>query len=281
MNSTRVIGLGLIALVIAAPAWAATKGPVPLKSPKNFPIVISRSGSYQLIGNLAVPTAAPAIQIEASNVTLDLNGFTVQGNDATSLNGIIATNTDLRNITIENGVVHGFAINGVNLAGSGHVVLDVRAEGNGVNGVHVSVGSLVERCTATGNGAAGIAADTACAIQNNVCTGNGTYGINAGQLCTVLHNTCNQNGQNGIRTDQGSTVSQNNCSGNSNPGIQCIGSNNSIVGNTCVLNNTAGIDLGSANGNYAAENKLSGNSTPIINAGGDTLGTGDLANVTF
>ena len=43
-----------------------------------FPYVISQPGSYKLSGNLVVPnTAAYAMTITASNVTLDLNGFTI------------------------------------------------------------------------------------------------------------------------------------------------------------------------------------------------------------
>src|SRR5262245_44146183 len=44
-----------------------------------FPHTISQPGSYKLSGNLAVPAGVNGIYISASNVTLDLNGFTISG----------------------------------------------------------------------------------------------------------------------------------------------------------------------------------------------------------
>src|SRR5579859_1332837 len=42
-----------------------------------FPYVISQPGSYKLSGNLEAPAGSNGIVIAASNVTLDLNGFTI------------------------------------------------------------------------------------------------------------------------------------------------------------------------------------------------------------
>src|SRR5580693_4484830 len=42
-----------------------------------FPYTISQPGSYRLSGNLALTTVSAAIVITASNVTLDLNGFSI------------------------------------------------------------------------------------------------------------------------------------------------------------------------------------------------------------
>lgn len=42
-----------------------------------FPITISRSGSYKLSGNLTVPSPEVGIVITTSNVSIDLNGFTM------------------------------------------------------------------------------------------------------------------------------------------------------------------------------------------------------------
>jgi parallel beta-helix repeat protein len=344
MNSKRVLGLGLIALMLASPAWAAGKGPIQIKPPKTFPVVISQPGSYQLIGNLTVPAGGGnAINILANDVTLDLNGFTVQGTNGGVGIGISAGAVNQRNVTIKNGTVRGFASDGISLFGNGHIVTDVKAEANGLSGIDVFQGSIIERCTATGNAQHGINTGKGCAIKDNVCTTNTLAGIHAGQSCTILQNTCNGNGTFGVQVDQGSTIVQNTCSENTSVGIEmggrclaqqnscffnqigiedggagsqiknntctlnslagiavvsdceishnscnrlngigifCGGSNNSVVENTC-LQNTTGIDLGNGGANYAAQNKLSANTTAIANSGGDTLGAGDLANVTF
>src|SRR5882762_4507455 len=45
-----------------------------------FPVTISQPGSYRLSGNLTVPDInTTAIQITADFVTLDLNGFSIVG----------------------------------------------------------------------------------------------------------------------------------------------------------------------------------------------------------
>lgn len=56
------------ATVAATPTNRATGG---------FPYIITQPGSYQLSGNLTVPTGVGGIGIAASNVTLDLNGFNI------------------------------------------------------------------------------------------------------------------------------------------------------------------------------------------------------------
>ena len=45
-----------------------------------FPYVISTPGTYRLAGNLTVPSAnTTAIMITTSNVTIDMNGFSIFG----------------------------------------------------------------------------------------------------------------------------------------------------------------------------------------------------------
>jgi hypothetical protein len=56
---------------IAASANGATR------ATGGFPFTISQPGSYQLSGNIVVPPNVQGIVIASSNVTLDLNGFTI------------------------------------------------------------------------------------------------------------------------------------------------------------------------------------------------------------
>lgn len=88
-----------------------------------YPITISQPGHYKLMGNLTVP-AGTGILIQASDVTIDLNGFAVVGpgkcKEPSSLGGAV-TCTNLSDIginaaetlvsagaTIRNGTVKGF-----------------------------------------------------------------------------------------------------------------------------------------------------------------------------
>lgn len=116
--AASVLGAGLLALPIAVLAVdgvimidqaKALAGNVTPGDAAGFPVTISRSGSYRLSSNLTVPQGSNAVEITASSVTLDLNGFTIAGPAVVSnALGIVGNNrTDLR---IGNGGVTGFGL---------------------------------------------------------------------------------------------------------------------------------------------------------------------------
>jgi hypothetical protein len=136
----------------------------------SLPAVITQQGNYCLAGHLSTGiTSSSAIEIQANNVILDLNGYKVGGIAAgpgTTAVGIHAA--DRQNITIKNGTVRGF-LRGIFLqdsgASQGHVVEDIRADLNTYVGIEV-------------NGSGNI-------VRNNqvVTTGGSTVlGPNAGAL---------------------------------------------------------------------------------------------------
>jgi hypothetical protein len=57
----------------------ALAGNVTLGDTPGFPVSITQSGSYRLDSNLLAPAGANGIEITASNVTIDLNGFSIIG----------------------------------------------------------------------------------------------------------------------------------------------------------------------------------------------------------
>lgn len=74
-----------------------------------FPVTITQPGSYRLASNLRPPAATTAIQITASNVTLDLNGFGLIGASSGAVAGIQYVGPlPAKNITIRNGVIADF-----------------------------------------------------------------------------------------------------------------------------------------------------------------------------
>ena len=80
---------------------------VPISS---LPFTISQSGSYYLSGNLEfTATTGNAITISASNVTLDLMGFTLSSTAGVT-GEAIHLNGGLRNIAVKNGVIAGNTI---------------------------------------------------------------------------------------------------------------------------------------------------------------------------
>ena len=106
---------------------------------------------YRLAGNLSTPqTTGSAIEIQANNVVLDLNGYRLNGRGAgpgTNARGINALNR--QNITIRNGSVRGFVYGIVLEMGGGvsqgHMVEDVRAEQNTLGGINVQGAANIVR----------------------------------------------------------------------------------------------------------------------------------------
>ncbi len=95
-----------------------------------LPVTITQSGSYQLTSNIVSGSnTINVIEINADNVTLDLNGFSIIGprtctgdnatlvctNSGMTAHGVTATSR--KNIVVKNGIVQGFDT-GVSLGGS-------------------------------------------------------------------------------------------------------------------------------------------------------------------
>jgi len=175
-----------------------------------FPIQINEPGSYVLTSNLTV-TTGNAININADNVTLDLNGHGIYG-PGTGY-GIYARNQF--NIAIKNGIVRGFhfgiyLVNDADHQGAGHRIEGIQASNNSGYGIYACY-STVTNCTANNNGYDGIYAYDST-VTNCTANNNGSYGIYASRS-TVTNCTANNNGASGICASD-STVT--NCTANNN-----------------------------------------------------------------
>jgi len=91
-----------------------------LVSPENTPgdffamFVINQPGSYYLGGNVVVTGGKHGIVIAADNVTLDLNGFAIDGAANTGfMNGISTSNATRRGVVVRNGNINNFAGYGI------------------------------------------------------------------------------------------------------------------------------------------------------------------------
>jgi hypothetical protein len=158
------------------------------------PFTISASGSYYLTGNISVGTsAANAITINADNVTLDLNGFTISSTHPTGSSAGIALTGVRKNVQMRNGIIRGTTVySSPNFTGGGFLsgiscpagVRNVRISGVTVEGVRddgiaaqaSNNTSIVESChahTCPGNGI------TAGIVRGSTVAGVGTIGIQA------------------------------------------------------------------------------------------------------
>jgi len=213
--------------------------------------IISQPGSYYLTTNLTGVSGKCGIEIATNNVTLDLNGFALQGVSG-SYDGILITGAKT-NITVRNGTISGWggmgvydefssSVNmvferlnvsacqrGIDVSGSG-VVRDCNSQNNSSAGIECD-GGIVSGCTANNNGYTGIkmlgGTVSGCSAQNNLA--NGIY-VASG---TVSGCTANNNG-NGIVINCG-TVSGCNVYNNATEGI-AVTADSKVIGNTCVGN---------------------------------------------
>jgi hypothetical protein len=77
-----------------------------------YPYKITKPGSYRLSGNLTVPSGVNGIQILVSNVTLDLNGFTISGAVTNCAGPCFVTGVTVgavvSGVVVRNGLITGF-----------------------------------------------------------------------------------------------------------------------------------------------------------------------------
>jgi hypothetical protein len=136
----------LALLVLLAAVGAAGAGPcTPISS---LPAIITTQGVYCFTQHLATSiTTGNAIDVQVNNVTIDLNGFTLDGIGAglaTQTSGIYANKR--QNVTVINGTIRGFlmAVFFEDL-GEGHVVERIRAERNTFTAIEAQGNGLVIR----------------------------------------------------------------------------------------------------------------------------------------
>lgn len=215
-----------------------------------FPIIICKSGSYRLSGNLTISGVnTDGIDITANNVTLDLNGFTISGpvtckigtpvtcSASGSSSGVSSSGY---NTTVKNGTVSGMGSYGVFTAST---VEDVHVQNIGnATGVGIVSYGTVTRCTVTVNAGDGIQGSTASVINLNAISYNAGDGIREfGGGGVASDNTIVLNGKNGIE-DVALSVN-NTIAGNQGYGISSFAPYLGYTGNT--INNNM---LGDVNG---------------------------------
>jgi hypothetical protein len=131
-------------------ATMVTLSQVEPKTPISFaPFVITNPGSYYLTTNLFVTVVnTNAITIQANNVTIDLNGFTLSG---TGTGDGIQAASPFQQLMVRNGIIQDWS-NGVDVAvGNGGVFNDVFFLNNAIFGLVIGTNFLVQDCQAVGN----------------------------------------------------------------------------------------------------------------------------------
>jgi len=247
-----IIYLTLSALFLCIPnSFSADLGiGVVSISQRQIPMIITKPGSYRLVGNLNVSSPnVTAISIDTDNVTIDLNGFTISGpgfqvGDIPAFGIVNAVTRTVNNVAVRNGTVQGFGL-GVHLPGNQNRVENIHIY-NTAHGIFVGRASIVSQCLVAYCYSEGINTDDGTLVLSNTI-----YSINGHGIMT----SGDAPGPVGGVTLMGNNIRL--CG----TGIRAKGQGNRIEGNTITQCST-GIDLSEGSANYFAKNLLQGNGSP-------------------
>jgi parallel beta-helix repeat protein len=288
-----VVTLPVCAAILLAGAWFAGAGDLnppagPVGPTQRTPVnanmtpgdadslfKITLPGSYYLTGNITGVAAKHGIEIAASGVTLDLNGFELQG-VAGSLDGVSATVASLTNITVVNGSVRSWGDEGIDLwtfSVTTCRVADLLARANAGSGISAREACAFFNCSASQNTNMGINTGDGCTITNCSAYQNTFVGISAGQGCTVSNCSAYINTGTGISVNNGCTVADCTVRGNTLDGIGC--STTCVIrGNTCSSNGNGGDGAGIHA--TSSDNRIEGNNCTSADRGIDVDFAGNI-----
>jgi hypothetical protein len=247
----------------------ALAGGVTASDTAGFPVTIDVRGSYHLTSDLVRPDVGNAIAINADDVSLDLEGFTVSGPvtcsgaPVTSCSATLGSSGILgstrSNVTIRNGTLRGFSGSGISL-GSYARIEEVVAIGNGSNGILVGAGSSVRSSLARGNFVDGIGATEGAAVSGSVALDNGDDGIVVGAGSAVRSNASRNNGGDGYVAGTGSLLADNGARDNGDDGLE-VSTAAAVLRNTALGNADFGMLAGASGTSnlFIAGNVATGN----------------------
>ncbi|WP_211461123.1 right-handed parallel beta-helix repeat-containing protein [Collimonas silvisoli] len=216
MGNRSLQQLVTMVLVISqmAPGASAAAGRVTMIDPgradkPGFQVVIEQAGYYRLAGDLKVADAnTTAIEINADNVTLDLNGHAIQGParcqqlpapcwPSGTGNGVHTVGHS--GIAVKNGIIQGMGNYGVyletNKASLDRVVLARNAHGGAV-----FFGGSISNSVAEANGGDGVFG-VDLKVRSNVLRGNQMLGLAAYGNSTFSNNQFKGNNNNAAQTN--------------------------------------------------------------------------------
>lgn len=193
-NRGRVVNLMgslCLSILLLGLSQGAAQAQTKLLKPLNGgTLTINRAGSYFLAANYVTLLGnAPIITVAVSNVTINLNGFSIISNaTAGTVNAVgIKVKPGVSGVTVVNGTItriRGTAI----VLGSSGIASGLQLIGNAADGVQCTSSCLVTNNVITGNGGTGLNfSDATTGYQNNILTNNGT---SVTEGTSLGHNLC-------------------------------------------------------------------------------------------
>ena len=239
-------------------------------SASDFPIQINAPGSYYFTGNITGVVARDGIVINADNVTLDLNGFTLL-NGGLGFDGIVDGGLPdaWRNLTLRNGTISGWGYGVVSSAvSSTYEDLNIS---NNTHGLVIGSGSNVRRVVSWNNTGLGLqifqGPNAWGSIVEDSNFSRNTVGIQVEANNVRLHgNIVHSNRQVGITVDVSrgfNEIIDNSIIGNDGYGVAMLADSfsNVVAGNTLGANTLGPLtDLGRRNhvGSFVVDVSLTG-----------------------
>ncbi len=223
MHRTR-IALARLFIVTLLSLWTAAAVAVDGVIEISEPTIISEPGSYRLTQN--IEHVSSVITITVSNVSLDLNGFTVSYVGPPNLADGIAVSPTVRNVEIKNGAITGFSRYGIFFP-AGPNPLDNDAQ------------AILSDLRISQNNAAGISIEVrrGVLIRDSVIANNGNWGIRMG-TGQLLNSTVINNASFGLLGAASTGYGTNVFFGNNVGGAQVSASPKQIGINVCGTNTT-------------------------------------------
>jgi hypothetical protein len=139
------------------------------------PYTITQPGSYYLTTNIVGVSSQNGINIYANNVTLDLNGFSLQG-VTSALNGI-SIQTGYTNVTVRNGTISGWGTGwkGIECFGNNVILEHLILSGNPYAGLYwVGNTGVIRDCMVSGSPYGIFMGGSGLLVIGNDLIGNGT-----------------------------------------------------------------------------------------------------------
>lgn len=220
---------------------------------------ITQPGSYYLTGNITGQAAKHGIMITASNVTIDLNGFSLVGVPG-AIYGIFVDSTH-NNLTIRNGIVSQWPQGGIVIPLGVACIIEHMHASHSAFGILAAAGTVISHCTASSNDSFGFIINPNSTISHCIANQNGEEGFSARSACTFDSCTARMNGSSGFSFWQACTFL--NCTSRNNTAAGFSGSGS---GAGCILHNCSAMEnLG--DGYLLASLGTLGSCTAVLNGG--------------
>ena len=174
----------------------------------HLPLTITTSGSYYLAQNLkGAGSGTSVITVNASNVTIDMNGFTIDGTTELGYSNDCIKVGSVENVSIANGTIRECKSEGIYAQSATLVQLDqVKVLRNQGHGAKLGDGALVSRSMFAHNGGKGLQVGNGSVVESVLAhqnDGTGVVGYD-GLVATAV--AAHANGQTGIYGMSGSTI---------------------------------------------------------------------------